>query len=42
MILFEQSIGEYASMAVSLLLEQLRGEEIEKKRIVYRFKPVKN
>ena len=42
MILFEQSIGEYASMAVSLLLEQLRGEDIEKKRIVYRFKPVKN
>ena len=40
MLLFEQSIGEYANMAVTLLLEQLRGQNIEKKRIVYRFKPV--
>ena len=40
MLLFEQSIGEYADMAVKLLLEQLRGQDIEKKRIVYRFKPV--
>ncbi|MBQ7696563.1 MAG: GntR family transcriptional regulator [Lentisphaeria bacterium] len=40
MILFEQSISDYASLAVNLLLEQLRGEEVEKKRIVYRFTPV--
>jgi DNA-binding LacI/PurR family transcriptional regulator len=40
MLLFEQSIGEYANMAVTLLQEQLRGQNIEKKRIVYRFKPV--
>lgn len=41
MILFEQSIGEYADMAVDLLLKQIRNEKTEKKRIVYRFNPVK-
>ncbi len=42
MILFEQSISEYANMAVSLLLEQLKCDNVEQKRIVYRFQPVKN
>ena len=42
MILFEQSICEYANMAVELLLEQLRSDNVEQKRIVYRFTPVKN
>lgn len=42
MILFEQSISEYVTMAVELLLEQLRSDDVEQKRIVYRFKPVQN
>ena len=42
MILFEQSISDYANMAVNLLLEQLKCDNVEQKRIVYRFMPVKN
>jgi DNA-binding LacI/PurR family transcriptional regulator len=44
MILFEQSIEEYAKNAVSLLLSILQGKEKEKNgnRIVYRFKLLSN
>ena len=42
MMLYQQSIEEYAGLAVDLLLSALRGKEINQKRVVYRFKPVKN
>lgn len=44
MVLFEQSIEEYAKCAVSLLLSILQGKENEKNsnRIVYRFKLLSN
>ena len=44
MVLFEQSIEEYAKCAVSLLLSILQGKEKEKNsnRIVYRFKLLSN
>ncbi|MBQ7696433.1 MAG: GntR family transcriptional regulator [Lentisphaeria bacterium] len=40
MLLYEQSIGEYAGLAVDLLLAALRGKEVPGSRIVYRFRPV--
>ena len=42
MLLYEQCIGEYAGLAVDLLLSALRGKQIAENRVVYRFKPVKN
>lgn len=41
MILFRQDIEEYASLAVNLLLESLRGIAPEKKQLSYRFIPMK-
>lgn len=40
MILFRQNIEEYAALAVNLLLEILRGETPENKKLSYRFTPV--
>ncbi|MBQ7209162.1 MAG: GntR family transcriptional regulator [Lentisphaeria bacterium] len=40
MLLYEQSIEEYAGLAVDQLLAVLRGREVSNPRIVYRFKPV--
>ena len=40
MLLYEQSIEEYAGLAVDQLLAVLRGREVSRSRIVYRFKPV--
>lgn len=37
-LLFEQSIGEYAQLAVDLLMEQLRDGKSKKTRIMYGFK----
>jgi len=40
MILFQQNIEKYASMAVELLLDALRGDHPENKQLFYRFNPV--
>ena len=40
MILFQQHIEKYASMAVELLLDTLRGDSPETKQLFYRFEPV--
>jgi DNA-binding LacI/PurR family transcriptional regulator len=42
MILFQQEIEKYASMAVSLLLDVLKGSDPVTKQLSYRFNPVKN
>ena len=41
-LLFEQSIGEYAQLAVDLLMNQLRNGKSKKERIMYGFKPLNN
>ena len=40
MILFQQNIEEYATLAVDLLLNILRGSSPTEKRLSYRFVPV--
>ena len=42
MILFQQEIEKYASMAVSLLLDVLKGSDPVTKQLSYRFNPVLN
>lgn len=41
-LLFEQSISEYARLAVDLLMSQLRDGKCKKTRIMYGFKPLNN
>ena len=40
LILFEQEIETYAASAVELLMQSLRGRQIEKNQIIYRFRPI--